>query len=79
MAWLVLAALLLALVLAVNLKRPSPSASSEDVDPEQAMKAAVELHRIRRRFDVSWTRSQQRREAARVRREIAEAFEGGDE
>lgn len=55
-----------------------PDPSPRAVNPEQAVKAAVELHRIRRRFDASWTRSQQRRDAARVKREIAEAFKGDD-
>lgn len=45
------------------------------VDPEQAVKAAVELHKIRRRLDVAWTKSEQRREGAALRREIAEALE----
>lgn len=44
------------------------------IDPEQAMKAAVELHAIRRRLDVARTRTEQRRDVTRVRREIAEAM-----
>jgi hypothetical protein len=49
------------------------------VDPEQAVKAAVELHRIRRRLDAAWTKSEQRRDSARLRWDIAEALkEPGD-
>jgi hypothetical protein len=54
------------------------SEPAEPVDPEQAMKAAIELHRIRRNLDAAWTKSEQRREGAAVRREIAEAFEEED-
>jgi hypothetical protein len=45
-----------------------------EIDPEQAMKAAVELHRIRRNLDVAWMRSEQRRETAALRREIGEVM-----
>lgn len=45
-----------------------------DVDPEQAIKAAIELHRIRTRLDVAWTKTEQRQGSARLRREIAEAM-----
>lgn len=54
-------------------------APPEDVDPEQAMKAAVELHRIRRNLDAAWIKSEQRREGAALRRDIAEAFEDEDD
>jgi hypothetical protein len=51
-----------------------------EVDPEQAVKAAIELHRIRRNLDVAWTKTEQRREGAALRREIAKTLkgEGGD-
>ncbi|HEX7244413.1 MAG TPA: hypothetical protein VF245_02470 [Solirubrobacterales bacterium] len=48
---------------------------SSPVDPEQEMKAAVELHRIRRNLDVAWARSEQRRAGAALRRNIRKALE----
>jgi hypothetical protein len=56
-----------------------PTAPPTDVDPEQAVKAAVELHRIRRGLDAAWTKSEQRREGATLRRDIAEALKGRDD
>lgn len=43
-----------------------------EIDAEQAMKAAVELHRIRRNLDVAWTKTEQRGESTRMRRLLAE-------
>lgn len=43
-------------------------------DPETELRAAIELHRIRRRFDAAWTKTEQRRDAARLRRQISEAL-----
>lgn len=56
-----------------------PTTPAEAVDPEQAMKAAVELHRIRRGLDASWTKQQQRNDGAALRREIAEALKPEDD
>jgi hypothetical protein len=56
------------------IRRSSESSPPENVDPEQAVKAAVELHRIRRRLDVARTKSEHRSASARVRREISEAL-----
>lgn len=55
-----------------------PPVRPEHVDPEQAMKAAVELHRIRRNLDAAWIKSEQKREGAALRREIAEALDEED-
>jgi hypothetical protein len=46
-----------------------------DLDPKAAAKAAIELHRIRRNLDVAMTRSEIRRDAARLRREAKEALD----
>lgn len=59
-------------------RQSSETPMPTDIDPEQAMKAAVELHRIRRRFDVARTKSEQRSAAASVRREIAKALKDED-
>lgn len=72
----VLAALIWLIVLIHESQPPAPPTP---VDPEQAVKAAVELHRIRRNLDVAWTKSEQRREGAALRREIAEALDSDDE
>lgn len=49
--------------------------AAEVFDPEQEMKAALELHRIRRNLDVAWTKSEQRRAGAALRRDIKKALE----
>lgn len=51
---------------------PPPTA----LDPEQLRKTALELHRIRRRLEVSDLKQQQRRDLNRLRRDIAEALDG---
>lgn len=56
------------------IRQSSEPPPRRDVDPEQAMKAAVELHRIRRRLDVARTNSEQRSAGTRVRREINDAL-----
>jgi|GEM_PF-1805032 len=56
-----------------------PDAPPLDVDPEQAIKAAIELHKIRSRLDVAWTKSEQRREGAHLRREISEALKSDED
>lgn len=48
-------------------------------DPETELKTAVELHRIRRRLNASWTKTEQRQDAQALRRRIGEAFEEEDE
>jgi hypothetical protein len=56
-----------------------PPAPKKPIDPKQAMKAAEALHRIRRNLDVAWTKTEQRREGATLRREIAEALKDDDD
>jgi hypothetical protein len=76
MIWVVL--LLLATVLMLLIRwKAGRDVPAEPVDPEQAMKAAIELHAIRRRLDVAWTKTEQRQNASRLRREMTEAL--GDE
>jgi hypothetical protein len=61
--------LLIVAVLVVGFRRravPPPL-----LDPEEATQISIELHAIRRRLDTAWTRSELRRDAARLRREIA--------
>lgn len=75
----VLLVLLVAGVAAYLIRQRSEPPAVSDLDPEQEMKAAVELHRIRTNLDVAWTRSEQRRAGAALRREIRKALEGDDE
>jgi Tfp pilus assembly protein PilN len=49
-----------------------------EVDSEQALKAAVDLHRIRRDLDVARAKSEQRRNAQRMRRTIDRALKARD-
>jgi hypothetical protein len=77
----VLLILLVAGLGAYMIRQGSSPPRSPDVDPEQAVKAAVELHRIRRNLDVAWAKSEQRCEGAALRREIADVLkesENGD-
>ena len=57
----------------------TPRRETPPPDPEQEMEAAVELHRIRRNLDVSWTKSEQRRAGAALRREIKKALEDDEQ
>jgi hypothetical protein len=63
---------------AYMIRKGSEPHTPPNVDPEQAMKAAIELHKIRSHLDVAWTKSEQRREGAGLRREIAEALDDDD-
>lgn len=76
MIWLIGALAFVILVLAACLLR---SRDPEPLDPEATMKAAVELHRIRRDLDVSYTKSEQRRDASLVEHRIVEIIDGGNE
>ncbi len=44
------------------------------VDPEAALRAAAELHAIRRRLDVEQLQHEQRWDARRLKRELAETL-----
>jgi hypothetical protein len=78
-AMTVLAIVVVLLVIACLIwKASAPPNVSEPVDPEQALKAALTLHRIRRNLDTAWTKQEQRRDGTRLRREIAEVL-GDDE
>ena len=54
---------------------PRNSEQLPQVDPEEAVKAAIELHAIRRRLDVAWTQAELRSNAAWVRRRLASELE----
>ena len=56
-----------------------PDVPPEPIDPEAEMRAAVELHRIRRNLDASWTKTQQRQDGEALRREIRAALDESDE
>lgn len=73
MIWLVLLLLAAGLVgLSIWKHNEAPRAP---VDPETLTQAAIELHRIRRRIDAADLKHRQRRDAVRLKREIAEALE----
>lgn len=85
----VTALILVAVTLCTGLNRPTVDREAmrlvarrrrpdREVDPEAMMRTAVELHRIRRRLDVAYTRVEQRRESSLLRREIRKALEGDD-
>jgi hypothetical protein len=73
MTWLVLVLLLAALLGLIAWKRHDPP--MEPVDPEAEAEAAIELHRIGRRLDVAFTKTEQKRDMARLWREMGEALD----
>lgn len=77
---MILLVLLVGAVAAYLICQSSEPSAVNDTDPEQALKAAVELHRIRRTLDTAWAKSEQRRDGAALRRDIAKAMkETGDD
>jgi hypothetical protein len=84
MTWTVLVALAIDLVLLAAFWRvltrrsaPAPTALDietvpVDVDEAELARAAAELYRISRRFDVAWTSHQLRNDALRLQRELDE-------
>jgi hypothetical protein len=68
------AAVLLLAVAMLRSRKPEPP-----LDPEAAMRAAVELHRIGRQLDVDWTKAELRRDADRLEHRIVEIIDGDDE
>lgn len=71
-------ALVVAAVLGYLVWKRSEPRGTPDVDPEKAVKAALELYKIRSRFDASLIKSEQRRDAARLRRQLAEILKDDD-
>jgi hypothetical protein len=75
--WLVVG-LLVGAVVALVIRREWQE-DEQPVDPGAATRAAIELHRIRRRIDVVMTKQEQRQVGTQARREIAEALDLDDE
>lgn len=76
MIWLIGALGLAVLLLMLGLlwsRNPEPP-----LDPEDAMKAAVELHRIRRDLDVACTKSEIRRDAGLLEHQIVEIVDSDE-
>jgi hypothetical protein len=69
---LLVLAILVGLFLYLSSEPPPP-----EVDPEEALKSAIELHKIRSKLDVALTKSEQRRDGQRIRRRIRKAFDDG--
>jgi hypothetical protein len=78
MIGVVLFLLVLAAIALIIYTHSQPRRLSPPPNPEHVMKAAVELHRIRRRLDASDLKHRQRRDAAELKREIGEALEGDE-
>lgn len=55
-------------------RQSSEAAPAPPPNPEAVQKAALELHRIRSRLNVAWTKTEQRSDSARLRREIAKVL-----
>jgi hypothetical protein len=75
MTWLVLVVLaMFGVGLMVKYRAPAPQIEETDeaFTDREIIRAAVELHAIHQRLDVAWTRTELRREADRLRRELAE-------
>ena len=74
MFWVVLLLLMTGLALLLRWKA-GQEAVAPPVDPEEAVKAAIELHAIRRRLDVALTESEMRQAGDRLRRNIRERLD----
>jgi hypothetical protein len=73
MIWFILVLLVavaVGLIVWTHIEPPTP-----EPDPETITQTAIELHRIRRRIDAADLKQRQRRDAVRLKREIAEALE----
>jgi hypothetical protein len=77
MIWL--AALLLLLAVTVCVFVFERREAAPPLDPEAAMRASIELHRIRRRLDVDWARTELRRDADLLEHRIIEVVDSDDE
>jgi hypothetical protein len=77
MIWLVFSLVIAALV--VLLIRKQWPTGRPPLDPAAATRAAIDLHAIRRKIDAELTKQEQRQNATRARREIAEALGREDE
>jgi len=72
MIWLVSLLLALCCLAVVALKRRQPP---QEIDAEEATRAAVELYTIRSRLEVAWLQTELRRDAGRLRRLMAEELD----
>lgn len=78
MTWLSLAlfGFVVILTIAWRVGRDGPVAEPDrGFDDEAAMRAAVELHLIRRRLDVAWLRTRSSHEAAVLRRGLRQELD----
>lgn len=64
-----------AIVLIVWTQHGDQPAAASPPDPKHLAKAAADMHRIRRRLQASGLKHDQRRDAAKLKRELAEAFD----
>lgn len=71
-------AVVVAAVLGYLVWKRSEPCGTPDVDPENAVRAALELHKIRSRLDASLIKTEQRQDAARLRRQLAEILTDDD-
>jgi len=72
MIWLIVALTIAVLLLALVLLKPRKP--EPPLDPESVMRAAVELHRIRRDLDVAYTKAELRRDANALEHRIVEVI-----
>lgn len=72
MIWLLLLLLILCCLAIAAVRRRQPP---QEIDAEEATRAAVELYTIRSRLDVAWMRTELRREATHLRRVMAEELD----
>lgn len=55
-----------------------PSPQELEPDPDDVIKAATELHAIRRRLDVAWTRTEMQRDSYRLQRNLKQELRAVD-
>ncbi len=74
----VVVAAAIVVLLVVWLTRPGRRHAPPPIDSELATRVGIELHAVRRRLEVAWTRTQRRRDADSARREIEGLFSAMD-
>jgi hypothetical protein len=72
MIWIVLLVLSVIAVVLMLVTRRTSTADLSEVDDEEIVRAAIELHAISQRLGVAWARHELRGETHRLRRELAE-------
>jgi hypothetical protein len=76
---MILLALAMVVVVSIALLSLVPRKAEPHLEPEAAMRAAVEMHRVHRDLDAEWTKHELRRDADALEHRIVEVIDSDDE